>query len=175
MPRRRSGADLACCRIDNLHRQTGIVDKQALASLVPLTHDDVERAAPSAIQISVATVVIPVGVGGLVLLPQQNERHALAAQLLVHALEVRCRARDRRWCRRGKQQVFEGLVIELLRQRPTEAGILCAEDIVIQRAASNADGSRHLSATELARTPEPEQLSDLSHGYRMCGHRSLPL
>src|SRR5690606_13902251 len=75
--------------VDDLDGLPGIVDEELLAGAMLLPHDEIDSAAPVAVAIAEAAVLIAVGMYGLVFLPQQHERHALAAHLLMEGRPVR--------------------------------------------------------------------------------------
>ena len=88
-------AHLAGGAVDDRHRVPGVVDEQLLAGAVLLAHHHVEAPGPGPVALAEPAVLKPVRVDGLVLLPQQRQRHALAPQLPVHRRPVRLWARLR--------------------------------------------------------------------------------
>ena len=64
--------------VDHRHRLPGVVDEQLLAGAVVLAHHQVELPGPGPVLVAEPAVLQPLGVGLLVLLPQQRQRHALA-------------------------------------------------------------------------------------------------
>ena len=78
------------------------VHEQLLARPVRLPHYQVAAAPPGPVGIAESGILEAVRVGGLVLLPEQEQRHALAPQLLVDVGPVRQGSPvngDRRWWR----------------------------------------------------------------------------
>ena len=112
-------AQLAGARIDNRNRVSGVIDEAAFAGAVDLAHRWLEASRPAAVVLAILAVLQPIGLGGLVLLPEQHQGHALVAQLLVHHGEIRQRARTgRHHGGRRKQPLFERRIVEILRQGP---------------------------------------------------------
>ena len=112
-------ANLAGGRIGYRHSLAGMIDKSLLASTVFLAHHDVELARPLPIPIAVPTVVVPLGMGFPVFLPQQLQGHALAAlQFLVGEVEVRQRPAlgCHRW--RRKHAVLQRSFVQIGGQWP---------------------------------------------------------
>ena len=85
-------ADLASPPIHDLDGESGVVHEQLLAGAVLLAHHDIELACPGPILVAEPAVMETFGVGGLVLVPQQRERYALAAQLAMNMAPIRNRA-----------------------------------------------------------------------------------
>src|SRR5690606_12642809 len=73
--------DLAGAPIDDRRLLSGVVDEQRLAGAVVLPHDHIDLARPRAVVLTEPAVVKALRMRGLVLLPEQEERHALALEL----------------------------------------------------------------------------------------------
>ncbi|MCY1246280.1 hypothetical protein D9M72_594990 [compost metagenome] len=71
--------------------RSGIVDEQLLTGLVGLAHRALQALGPGVVALAELRVAIGLaaGIGVDILLPQQGQRDALAAQLLVDAGVVR--------------------------------------------------------------------------------------
>lgn len=69
-----------------------------------LTHDGIKLACPFAIVVAVPAVEEPIRVPGLVLLPEQEQRDAFAAQFLIDLRPARHRAQGIRQSRLGGKQ-----------------------------------------------------------------------
>ena len=112
-------AQLPGLAADDGHALAGVVDEQPLAGAVGLAHHDVEALAPHTVALAELAVLQPLGVLVLVLLPQQRQRHPLAAALGVDLSPVRNGALDIGLNRRdGEQARFERGLVERLGQRP---------------------------------------------------------
>jgi hypothetical protein len=89
--------------IDDLDGLPGVVDKQLLAGAVGLAHHQIELAGPVTVVVAEPAVGEALRVGDAVLFPQQHQRHAGPAQLLVDYRPVGCGphiSRHRRWRRK---------------------------------------------------------------------------
>ena len=87
------------------------------------------------------TVLESVGVGGLVLLPQQKQGYAFAFELAVHLGPIRLTTlgTGHRWPRRV-QRSFECFIVE--RCRPAHTGQSRTGQVIPQRALSDPASSR---------------------------------
>ena len=96
-----------------------------------LAHHDIEASAPRTVALAELAVLQPLGVLGFVLLPQQRQRHPLAAAFGVDPSPVRNGAFDTGldWCD-GEQPRFERGLVERLGQRPRQARGLGSADVV---------------------------------------------
>jgi hypothetical protein len=109
-------------------------------------------------------VLIPVGVGLLVLHPQQLQRHTLAPQLPVHPSEIRWRARHPRRRCRWEQRPLQRLIIELVGQRPAQPGAGSPVQIPMHRRRRDPQRPGNLAFAQPGLVTQPEHFSDLSHG-----------
>ena len=90
-----------------------------------LAHHHVEPRRPRPVLLAEPTGLQPLGMGRLVLLPQQRQRHALAAQLAVHLTPPRHRTPPRVRRRRREQPPLQPRIIHRVRQqRPPRVGEL---------------------------------------------------
>src|SRR5690606_32550488 len=126
---------LAGARIDHRHGLAGIVHEQLLAGPVVLAHHQVAAPEPLPVALAEPAVLIPVRVTRPVLLPQQEQSHALALELAVDGGPVRhgpLLGRRRRG--EGKQQSGEGSSLD---KTAFSAGGVCG----FFGKAGHADGS----------------------------------
>ena len=75
---------LAGTRIDDRHRVAGVIDEATLTGAVDLAHGQIELPCPASIQLTILAVLQAVRIDRLVLFPQQHQRDAFAAQLLMN-------------------------------------------------------------------------------------------
>jgi len=108
----------------------GEVHEELLARLVLLAHDDIDVPAPTSVELAELAVGVAVGEGLFVLEPQQHERDVGTPELEVHLAPVRHGTRVRRWGLRGEQAGLEGVVVQVLGQRPGEPRRLGPPDVV---------------------------------------------
>ena len=80
-------------RANHVHGMPRIVDKQAFACRMALTHHRRQAALPPGVELTIAAVPIAVRMDGAILFPEQRQGHALAAQLAVHIRPI--------WLRNG--------------------------------------------------------------------------
>ena len=167
------GLHLAAAAVDDVHREPRVVDEQLLARRMLEAHHRVLPAEPGLVVAAERAVLAAVGVAGLVLLPQQHPRHALAGELGMDRGEVGCRvARRRRRARvkaRGKR-----LVVALRRQRPADAGGARPAQALLHRRARRADRRGDLPVTQSCLGLEPQHLTNLAHGQPRLRHRRPP-
>ena len=120
--------------LDDGHALSGVVDEQLLAGAVGLAHHHVEALTPSAVALAELTVLQPLGVLGLVLVPQQREGDVLVAAFGVDLSPVRNGALNAgRYLRDGEQPRFERALVELLGQGPGQPGRVGAANVVAHR------------------------------------------
>jgi hypothetical protein len=82
-------SDLAGAPVEQFDRLSGVVDEQALAGGMRLPHGRRQPALPAAIELAPAAVAVAVGRGLPVLLPQQHQGDAGAAQLVMDVRPIR--------------------------------------------------------------------------------------
>ena len=175
-PRRRSALrqQLPGVTVHPPHRVPGVVHEPLLARTVLLAHPHVEPRRPRPVLLAEPTVLQPLGMGRLVLLPQQRQRHALAAQLAVHLTPPRHRTPPR--ARRREQSPLQPRIIHRVRQRPTHPPRLGTAD-ALPHPRFRGDRRRHLQApgdrpsTHPRGVVQPQDLSNLTHGQPPVRHR----
>jgi hypothetical protein len=117
-------ACLARQALDDRHGLPRIVHKALLARALLLAHDQIELAGPGPVLLTEPAVLKPLRRASLILLPEQEQAHALPGfELPVHRLpngHGPLFERQRR--RRGKQPLLQGALVELLRERPADSG-----------------------------------------------------
>ena len=105
-----------------------------MSAPVGLAHHHVEALTPSAVALAELTVLQPLGVLGLVLVPQQREGDVLVAAFGVDLSPVRNGALNAgRYLRDGEQPRFERALVELLGQGPGQPGRVGAANVVAHR------------------------------------------
>ena len=130
---------LAGVTVINRNRRARPIDEHLLARLVLLAQHHVELRAPALVQLAEPRVAIAIRIGLPVFLPQQLQRHVLAAaQLLVDRGEVGRRARRillrDRWLPAREHRRFYPRFIPILRQRPPDARRLGSLQVLVNRA-----------------------------------------
>jgi hypothetical protein len=114
------GVGFAGDGIDYVDGVAGEIDEYLLSADVGLAHARAGTLLPGLEGRAKPGIAKAVGIGGAILLPQQQACHTAAAQLLLHVSPIGCRSpvalRSRRWCR--EQQQLQALVVHALRQRP---------------------------------------------------------
>ena len=74
--------------IDHRHRLAGIVDEQLLADAVLLTHHHVQLALPGSVVLTEPAVLKALRLAQAVLLPEQRQGYAGAAQFGMHPCPI---------------------------------------------------------------------------------------
>src|SRR5215472_3023828 len=69
-----------------------------------------------------------------------------------------------------EQALLDLLIIESLRQGPTQARSLSAQQVIVYGARRQAATACYLPDRELVLMFESEDFLDLTHGYRFSGH-----
>jgi hypothetical protein len=112
-------------------------------------------------------VGVAVRVNLLVLEPQQHERHARTAQLIVDVTVVRLGTVLGRGGALREHQGLEGLVVEVLRQGPAQARFFGLSEVLGDRGVRDVQKGAHLAAGEALAQGESENVSNLAHGRRV--------
>ena len=145
--------------LDDGHALSGVVDEQLLAGAVLLAHHYVELRGPRPVLVAEPAVLQPPGVGRLVLLPHQRQRHVRSTQLAVHLAPLRQRALCRAQHRRGKQPPLQRRIVERLWQRPAQTLLLGAADVLPHRRRRHLQASRYRPGAQTRRVVQPQNLS----------------
>jgi len=156
-------AHLARGRVDVGDRGTGEVDEHLLPGPVVLTHHHVELLPPLPVPLAEPAVLVPVRVGPLVLHPQQLQGHALAPQLRVDPSPVRFRAAGPALGVARVQQRFQRRIVQVLGQRPAQAGCRRPVQKLADRAVGYAQAAGDLPHPESAGQMQPQHLPDPAH------------
>ena len=72
----------------HVHRHSGVIHKGLFAGLVDLSHDRIQSLGPGMVEITKTAVLVSLGMGLQVFLPQKVERHALALELLAEVFKI---------------------------------------------------------------------------------------
>jgi hypothetical protein len=117
-------ADLPGDGINHRGGLPGIVNEELLSGPVLLAHDEIEFLTPPPVLLTEPAVLIALGVGLLVFLPQEKERDPLSPELPVDLRPVRQESATSRHTRSLREEPpFQFGFIELGRQRPAESTI----------------------------------------------------
>jgi len=156
-------ADLAAVAVDHRHRLPGVVYEQLLADAVLLAHHHVQFALPGPIVFAEPAVLEALGLAQAVLLPEQRQGHAWAAQLGMHPGPIG------QWPllaghRRGG---WKKLTLQLgigQRTGPDEAAGGKATEVITGAAVANAQAAGDAADRQAAVVLEAQHLSDFTHG-----------
>ncbi len=77
-------ADLACKAVDDRDSLASIINKLLLTGAVVLAHDHIQLALPGPVVIAEPTVLVALGMGRSVLLPEQEQGDAFELELTVN-------------------------------------------------------------------------------------------
>ena len=167
--------DLAGIGVDHLAGAAGEIDEQLLAGDMDLAHRRLQPPGPGPVEIAEPGIAEAVGGAGAVFLPQQRQRHVGTAQLAVHPAPIGHRAligRDSGG--RRKQQRFEPRVVEILGQRPGEAGGARPAQIARHRALAQPEAAGNRPLRQPALPAQSQNFTDLAHRQSL-GRHLVPL
>ena len=103
-----------------------------------LAHGRRHAAAPFAVEVAELAVAVAVGMLAAIVLPQQRQGQAAAAQLGMDMGPVRQRLRPWRLiARRREQLALQRRIVELVRDRPSDADHRRAPDVLPDRRAAD--------------------------------------
>lgn len=156
--------DMGATAVNQLQRGPGVVDEQLLPGAVDLAHGALEALGIAPVVLAELGVAMGglAGVLGAVLLPQQHQRHALAAQLLVDAAVVGLhKAAGSLGC--AQQAVMQGGVIKGLDLWPIQAGGTGQGEVLGDDAFGNIQGSAGLLVGEPGFKFETQNVPYLAH------------
>ena len=169
------GAHLPGEPVEHRHGIAGKIHEQLLAGRVGLPHGRRDAVAPFDVEIAEPAVAVAVGMQAPVLLPQQRQRHAAAAQLRMDMPPLRQRLRSRRVvARRREQLALQRRVVEPLRYRPGDADHGGAADVFADRGAADPDRTGDHPLARPAGVPQAQNFANLAHRQSLGGHRTSP-
>jgi len=113
-------AHLPGAPVHHRHRLPGIVHEQFLARHIVLAQHRLQGTLPAPVELTELAVLIAVGVGRPILLPEQPQGHPFAAQLLVDRRPLRQGAPAGGFRRGRIQQPLQLLLVHPLRQGPAQ-------------------------------------------------------
>ena len=126
-------------RIEHRHGVAGKVHEQLLAGGMGLAHGRRHAAAPFAVEVAEPAVAVAVGMLAAIILPQQRQGHAAAAQLGMDMGPIRQWLRPRRViARRREQLALQRRIVELVRHRPGDADDGRPADVLPDRRTADA-------------------------------------
>ena len=151
--------------VDHLHPVTTEVDEHPVAGGVAEAHDDVLGTEPGLVVTAVLGVTPAVGVVLAPLQPQQPEGHVAAAlQLPVDLAPVRHGPAGGALGALGREQLgLQGLVVQVGRERPGQAGGAGPYQVLVHRRAGGPGAGRDLTGAH-AGCFQPEDFTYLPHG-----------
>ena len=163
-------AYFAGAAVGDRYRVAGVVDEQLLARRVGLAHRHRQLANPAPVVLAKAAVQVVVRVALLVFLPQQIERHALAAQLSVQVRPFGQRTARARLRRRRVQFRLQHRIVPAGRHRVADAGERGPAHDLADRRARDADDSGNLPSAAPLILAQPQYLDNISHGQPPIRH-----
>ncbi len=158
------GADFAGAAVGHADGLTGVVDEQALARRVGLPHRRRQLLAPAPVVFAECAVLEAAWLLGLVLLPQQFQRHALAAQFIVHGGPSRRRPLHRRRFAGWEQQPLQGRVVALGWQGRGQACQRSAGYVVGHSGGRNVDDAGDFPLGAALLEMQSQHFMDFAHG-----------
>jgi hypothetical protein len=130
--------------VEDVDGVAGEIDKHLLAAQVRLAHRRARPPFPGLEGRAKPRIAKAVGIGGAILFPQQDPRHAAAAQLLLHIAPIGHRPLGalRRRLRRREQKQLKAFVIHPFGQRPAQSGKPGAPQITMHDAIAHPERAR---------------------------------
>jgi hypothetical protein len=149
---------LAGLPIDDVRLLARKVDERLLAGPVHLSHRRLQFLGPAAVNLAILAAAVAVGMDLGVLFPQQLKRHARPLEFLVNPRYVgrdpiAIRRRDR------KQLRFQRPIVQIGWQRPVQACVLGAADVLRNRPHSHAAGPGDRPVAHAPLVFQPQNLS----------------
>ena len=163
--------DVGTAAVHQLDRGTCKVDEQLLACAVGLAHRALECLGVAAVVLAELRVGVRMTVQVLlgVLLPQQHERHALAAQFFVNLGVVGVHEVLRPWWRCQQAMLQSGLV-QGLDGVPIQTCDRGQTDVLGNHAFGDAQGGGDTLVREPSIEFETQNVLDLAHVNPWCRH-----
>jgi hypothetical protein len=167
-------ADLAGEPVDD-HRNAvaGIIDEQPLAGGVRLPHRHRQRLLESPVELAEPRVAVAAGVGGDVLVPQDQQGDVLALQLAMHAGPIGLLDAPMATLAApaGVERRFQRRVVHALRQGPGQARGLRPLQRLPHCRARQAEPPGDLVRRQRRRL-QPNNLARIAHPNPLRWHRS---
>ena len=155
--------NFAGLRADHIHGVPRIIDKQALACRVPLTHHRRQAALPPGVELAISAVPIPIRMDGAILFPEQSQGHTLPAQLAVDIGPIWLRNVAGRCSRLMRiKLMLQVSVGQIIRQWPGQSRHISPPEILRHRRPPERQALRHTTPRQSFRT-KPQGFSDLPH------------
>ena len=167
-------AHLAGVGIDDRHSRTGVVDEQLLAGTMQLSHRSPLHTGIGVVVRAELGVLVgrQAGMALAVLLPQQLQGHALAAQLAMHPRQIDAGPLTTLARRRRAQPRRKLGLVQRRHARPVEAGNPGPGHVLADHALGQTQGTANALVREPAVELETKQFLDVAHGHSRCRHRS---
>jgi hypothetical protein len=167
--------DLAGPGVDHLAGAAGEIDEQLLAGDMNLAHRRLQPAGPGPVEIAKPGIADAFGGTGSVFFPQQRQRHVGTAQLAVNPAPIGHRTLICRYPTGWrKQQRFEPCVVEVLGQRPSEAGSARPAQIARHRALAQPEAAGSRPLRQKAFPTQSQNIPDLAHRQSLGRHLVPP-
>jgi hypothetical protein len=167
-----SDEDLRARAIGQAQGRTGVVDEQLLAGAPNLSHRALEGLGERLVVLAELGVGprAPALVRGAVLLPQQRQRYALAAQLDVHHAEVGLDHPGLGGIA-SEQPALERGLIQRGRSLPVEPGGTSQTEVLGDDAFGDGKAARDGLVREAAAVLEPKNVFDHAYVHALLWHQ----
>ena len=166
--------DLTGAGVNDRYGGAGVVDEQLLAGDVDLAHRALLALRELAVLDAEAGVLVGLGVGRGVLLPQQHQSDAGALEFLVHQSEVGRQLVAGSGHRRAVQAGLQVFVAEALGKGPVHAGHPGQQDVLAHHALGGLERAADLVVAQPGLQVQAQCLSDLSHRDSVRWHQVGP-
>ena len=163
--------DVGAAAVGERDGGAGVIDEQLLAGAVDLAHRALELPGEAAVIFAELRVAVGLAIGivGAVLLPQEHQRHALAAQFLVQVAVVGLDVLSRTFWR-NKQAPLQRRLINALDRRPIQARRCGQAKVLGHGSLRHPQCSSDLPVRQLGVELQTQYIFYLTHIDPRCGH-----
>jgi hypothetical protein len=155
---------LPCGHVDDGHRLAAVIDDQPLPWRMALAQGDRQGPREGPVVLAKGAVLIALGIGLPILLPEQVQGDPRAPQLAMHRGPVRLRALDPGTRARRKQRRLQGRLRQRLVQGPGQPGQTGPPHIVGDRGGRSPHRTGNVSVGAPALAVQAQHFVDLAHG-----------
>ena len=161
--------------IEHLHGVPGEVDEQLLPSQMHLAQRRLQSSNPGPIEIAEPGVTEPVRSTGAVFFPKQRQGHVWSAELAMNRCPVRRRPLVHGHIRRRRiQQRLEPFIIDIIRQRPAQAGQSSPTQIAADRSLAEPQALRDGPLRQSVAQSQSQYFAYLPHRQSFARHSRSP-
>lgn len=163
--------DVGAAAVGERDGGAGVINEQLLAGAVDLTHRALELSGEAAVVLAQLRVAVGLAIGivGAMLLPQEHQRHTLAAQFLVQVAVVRLHVLSRAFWR-NEQAPLQRRLINPLDRSPIQARRCGQAKVLGHGSLRHAQCSRDLPVRQMGVELQTQDIFYLTHIDPRCRH-----